>query len=305
MRGGGAFFFLGTPAEAANQLSLGNPPLGWHVHDGESGTVGTIQATGLRKKSVKKRIRYSVSGNSAFSIDIRSGVVSYDGTPQVSSPVSLSISARVIRSSGYTPATITVSVAVEGIQAQEQEAVPLDPNAVLTSASTRPVARDPDTFTEAERKQCLAFFGRGGAGDSDDVPDHCRELDISDVEVGPPKTHTHDCTHPATTNYTQRTHRNEEVKLTSTPYDGRSFRYKHTHVVYPRRNADSPVHEKYCPSAADMQYPTGGPGEWTWSDAEYGRTARAKYMIRWAWQLQCNRANAPAWCAGGPKFADD
>ncbi|WP_419853358.1 hypothetical protein [Candidatus Poriferisodalis sp.] len=293
-------------------LSFAQAPSGWSVVEGQAADVGTLAVNGIAGVN-KKHIQWAIKGSAAFSVvgDKDTATVRYDGTTLDADKVRLRITADIgsyrARKLNWNVTRAGVIVRVAVTASAEPAEVPSDPGAGSlqqtpgsTGTSERPVARDPKTFTEAERRGCVAFFSRGGAGDSANVPEHCRNLDITDVEVGPAKKHTHLCTHPTTTDYVFVVD-GQRRQLAETPHDGKKFNYKHTHVIIPKRTKDYPTHAeqhangKLCPiNDSAMRWPTGEPP--TWDDAAYATTARARYMVRWAYQQRCNRHPQPTSC---------
>ena len=273
MRGGGAFFFLGTPAEAAS-LSFGSTPSGWHVHDGEAGTVGTVKATGLKKDSLKKRIRYSVSGNSAFSVNSVSGVVSYNGAALSAGSVSLTISARVIRSD-VTQATMTVSVAVEGAQ----------PAIVEAQVETEP---------EAEPEQAPAATPQNQPQMTPAKPYNLnpRQPRIYSVrKEGNEHVHWHRCQNPHGTRVDYKGY-----QLTSTPHDGKTYLIKHAgsingahHTVGNDNGPKAPCYQFRIRSLNTATgFVIGGDyigGDHAKANGDNPGNLRAKYITRWKGQM--------------------
>ncbi|WP_419853355.1 hypothetical protein [Candidatus Poriferisodalis sp.] len=321
-------------------LSFAQAPSGWSVVEGQAADVGTLAVNGIAGVN-KKHIQWAIKGSAAFSVvgDKDTATVRYDGTTLDADKVRLRITADIgsyrARKLNWNVTRAGVIVRVAVTASAEPAEVPSDPGAGSlqqtpgsTGTSERPVARDPKTFTEAERRGCVAFFSRGGAGDSANVPEHCRNLDITDVEVGwdcdengqncelRKTRHTHLCTHPTTTFVRYFTIKGPHVELKSTPYDGKKFTYAHSHVVYPRRNADSPAHtddghtafegyEGECLQSDEMIGPSGNvtdhgkdndSARYRWRNENYAHTARAKYIMRWVYQIECNKAGPPAFC---------
>ncbi len=116
----------GTAEASDKTLSFDSPP-----------TTATIKSGTLKKNVAKvgasgtdqKRIRYSISGNSAFKISKRNGRVSYDGRPLSRKSVRLTITARDTQGE-YDSVSATLAVSV-------RKPTPKSSPSVQSSASQR------------------------------------------------------------------------------------------------------------------------------------------------------------------------
>ena len=105
----GSFALTGTAEAQSKSLNFDNSPASASVISGFADkNVVRVWATGIKNH---KRIRYAISGDSAFSITPRSGRVRYDGTPISAGSVSLTVTARDARGE-YESASLTLDVNV-------------------------------------------------------------------------------------------------------------------------------------------------------------------------------------------------
>ena len=147
-------------AQAPKQLRFHSIDGGWAVISGAADDeIGQVRARGVPKT----RIRYQIEGHDAFSIDRRSGRVSYDGAPISAEQVSLTVTARDSKGEAESVSRVlTVAVSVdeagsvslqwdgESPQAgSELSAILLDPDGGVTNV-TWAWERSPDGSGEWE-----------------------------------------------------------------------------------------------------------------------------------------------------------
>ena len=111
-------FTLADSAEAQSKsLRFDDPPTQAEVSYGSADkNVVKVKASGIENS---KRIRYSISGDSAFSITPRGGRVMYDGSRTESDSVQLTVTARD-RKGKYASASFKLRVTVQGLPSQAQ-----------------------------------------------------------------------------------------------------------------------------------------------------------------------------------------
>ncbi len=110
----GAFAVSDTAEAQGNSLSFDDPPTSVSVTSGAANrNVVKVQASGI---SNQKRIRYSISGNYAFSVTPKTGRVKYDGRSLASGSIELTVTARD-RRGAYASASFKLQVQVSAAQA--------------------------------------------------------------------------------------------------------------------------------------------------------------------------------------------